>query len=617
MLDRYDQDLLLDYLEGELADDRRAELEAMLADDPQLAQLLEAMSRDRAALRSLPPAELPGDLAQDVTQSLERRMLLDEDAVDVGPIPIARGRALPNEPTGGPRWGRIAGLSALAASVAVAAGVVVIMGGQDPLTETAERLADSTGNEAEDAEDAWAGAGTDESARPEGATPDPAEAGTAGDTLPGAPTRDAVRPVDLAEGSTGRGTPVEGFTPDPEALARTDNADERDTAPGRAAVDHVLRPQPPVALAVTEPDRQLVLFSEKPELTQEQLVAYCVGNGIPIVQTNVALNSIDNGFDAGSAPDDADADTFERLALDNNLALLVDQEKLDDLVLTLNNDITLDREDLSRGAFFSNQAAVVTELPLDQSRQRRAAQNPNDTAEAEADLAASSDASADLLTQQRSPGNQAPIELQLPEDLGSEYANTRNRTNLYVEQRRNQLQFNQIADPPQPATEPGGPPNTDAAHEVGDSAGIDDPQAPLTDPSQPGAVRPAEHAGEPGDPEPGDDRPAEDAVPSDKPERVPLDPARGNWLAPHLPLANTTPILTWRHTPADPPAQLVPVLIQRAPTDRVNALRVEQQAEQSKRAERAETEQPGADELRAEEAPPESDEQAGETQPAE
>ena len=49
MLDRYDQDLLLDYLEDELDADRRAQLDKMLAEDPQLAGLLHEMALDRAA----------------------------------------------------------------------------------------------------------------------------------------------------------------------------------------------------------------------------------------------------------------------------------------------------------------------------------------------------------------------------------------------------------------------------------------------------------------------------------------------------------------------------------------------------------------------------------------
>jgi len=71
-------------------------------------------------------------------------MLLDESLGQTGPIPIARNRGLPSEPARGRGWGRVAGLTGLAASVAIAAGVVVYML-EYPLQQTANRMADQPG----------------------------------------------------------------------------------------------------------------------------------------------------------------------------------------------------------------------------------------------------------------------------------------------------------------------------------------------------------------------------------------------------------------------------------------------------------------------------------------
>jgi hypothetical protein len=86
MTDRYDPELLLDYVEGELSQERRAAVEALLARDGQLQQLVEGMRRDRAALRDLPRAAAPPRLIEQANLQLERRMLLEpaQDAARQG-----------------------------------------------------------------------------------------------------------------------------------------------------------------------------------------------------------------------------------------------------------------------------------------------------------------------------------------------------------------------------------------------------------------------------------------------------------------------------------------------------------------------------------------------------
>jgi len=90
MIDRYDENLLLGYIEGELSPSDRAQLEAMLQRDPQLNQLLRDIVADRQAVRQLPD-EAPGeDLVEAAMQQIERRMLLGDAATHRAPRRSAR-----------------------------------------------------------------------------------------------------------------------------------------------------------------------------------------------------------------------------------------------------------------------------------------------------------------------------------------------------------------------------------------------------------------------------------------------------------------------------------------------------------------------------------------------
>lgn len=98
MNESYDPNLLLEYVEGELPDDARQPVEAMLAEDPKLAALVEGMQRDRAALREAHPGELPRDLVSGALTQVEREMLLDEDVAVPSPTvasPVSRFRLAP------------------------------------------------------------------------------------------------------------------------------------------------------------------------------------------------------------------------------------------------------------------------------------------------------------------------------------------------------------------------------------------------------------------------------------------------------------------------------------------------------------------------------------------
>jgi hypothetical protein len=115
MLDKYDHNLLLGYVEGELTPAEQARVEAMLAGDERLATLLRSMVADREALRTLTPEAVPGDLMEAVNLRLERQMLLDE------PTPLEE--TVRTHKTF--RLHRALIYSGLAAMVLISAGVVV------------------------------------------------------------------------------------------------------------------------------------------------------------------------------------------------------------------------------------------------------------------------------------------------------------------------------------------------------------------------------------------------------------------------------------------------------------------------------------------------------------
>lgn len=115
MLDKYDHNLLLGYLEEELSPAETARVEAMLGEDPKLSRLVASMKADRAALRGLPADAVPAAIMEQVNLRLERQMLLDE------PIPFEE--TVRTHKTF--RLHRALIYSGLAALVLISAGVVV------------------------------------------------------------------------------------------------------------------------------------------------------------------------------------------------------------------------------------------------------------------------------------------------------------------------------------------------------------------------------------------------------------------------------------------------------------------------------------------------------------
>ena len=588
MLDRYDQDLLLDYLEDELDADRRAQLEGMLTEDPELAALLTEMAQDRAALRSVPQAEAPAGLVHDATHAMERRMLLDDTAQDTGPIPLSRGRALATEPTRNVSWGRVVGLTGLAASVALAAAVLVIMF-DDPLERTANELADNLPTETEDTDvdtnpvagDLALAKPTDKNAaltHQSGSTDESLSA-----ALASSPTDDAVQKSaeQLNESLILVDDPRHAGTPGSDA-SREKARDALTQAP-------VLALQPTAAISAIQSEQQLVLFSDSPEVSLEQLVGFCIDNGIPVVQSDPISNSPDNRveFDQAVVRQAPFAPNDERQAnADNNgteYALLINEPQLNALVTNLNT-INIDPTRAGKAALISNQAALLTDLPENRA-QRHHHERDESTLDEQGwghDAQPSQPIAQRQTRQLRSP------------DLGSADTNRRNNDNLQAQQQANYNRTAQSSTAADPLTtapvRPEQNPNKDDVAQTnieGVSPAVEE-MLPETDKADHKAQAETRNAYQL---DIGDDQvaPVTDAFRLEKAKQnLAIAPARGNWLSPHLPLANTTPLLlSWRGQQVDLATKLVPITIQRAETDKVNMMRMRQQVELANRLKKA------------------------------
>jgi len=76
--------LLNGYIDGELTTRQQTEVKRLLANDSKLAQRLARLERCKMLISSLPQAEAPAEMFDDIKASLARRTLLGEQAVAVG-----------------------------------------------------------------------------------------------------------------------------------------------------------------------------------------------------------------------------------------------------------------------------------------------------------------------------------------------------------------------------------------------------------------------------------------------------------------------------------------------------------------------------------------------------
>jgi hypothetical protein len=115
MAEKYDEELLLGYVEGDLDARSRAQVEAWIQQDPRLGRLLAAMREDRNQLRAMPDPATPDWLMNEVDQQLERAMLVDEPQARTSAETLRKRHVLR----------RILVVASIAAMVAVVGGVVI------------------------------------------------------------------------------------------------------------------------------------------------------------------------------------------------------------------------------------------------------------------------------------------------------------------------------------------------------------------------------------------------------------------------------------------------------------------------------------------------------------
>src|SRR5690554_2248415 len=90
MLERYDSNLILDYIEDELPPAERAGFEQLLVQDRELRLLVDQLLEDRRLLRQMPAEKAPLEVLDRVQQRMERNMLLDAPAPSVGDTRVER-----------------------------------------------------------------------------------------------------------------------------------------------------------------------------------------------------------------------------------------------------------------------------------------------------------------------------------------------------------------------------------------------------------------------------------------------------------------------------------------------------------------------------------------------
>lgn len=115
MADRYDEQLLLGYVEGDLSPDEAAEFEKLLEQDPRLRTLAAQLRGDRAGLRRVVPDGAPPEIMESVQARLERGMLLESRPEVIGKA------AAPAHL----RWTPYLAYAGVAAMIAVAAGLML------------------------------------------------------------------------------------------------------------------------------------------------------------------------------------------------------------------------------------------------------------------------------------------------------------------------------------------------------------------------------------------------------------------------------------------------------------------------------------------------------------
>src|SRR5262245_35895616 len=101
------------YVDGELDEAGRADIEAHLAAHPTHQQLIEELMRHRQLLKNLPRQAAPGDVAEAINAQLERAVLLGDVDDDHDSASLRIGN-----------WGQVRAIAAVLILTASLAGVI-------------------------------------------------------------------------------------------------------------------------------------------------------------------------------------------------------------------------------------------------------------------------------------------------------------------------------------------------------------------------------------------------------------------------------------------------------------------------------------------------------------
>jgi len=129
VIDRHDPSVLSGYLDGELSDTERAEVEALLAESPEWREELVAVRAARDAVRGLDVVEPRTGFWDDVAAAV-RAAPLDDDTV-AAVVPITAGGARRDDRRARPRRNRVIVWAAGATAAAAALVAVFVIPGRD------------------------------------------------------------------------------------------------------------------------------------------------------------------------------------------------------------------------------------------------------------------------------------------------------------------------------------------------------------------------------------------------------------------------------------------------------------------------------------------------------
>jgi len=625
MINRYDPDLLLGYIEDELGEEDRARFERQMAEDEQLAALVRGLTGDRALLRSLPLVEAPTGLVDDALHRLERTMLLDGPSEDdAPPIPIQRGRDIAGR-SADARWGRVLGISGLAAAVLIGAGVKWLVIQDDPLNRAARDLAEensapsptSQDDPRTDRAEAFV---SPESTDLEGVDGQPARG--VQPSVAGTPAEPRNMPAPTVA-TPGTAEPEAGTTTgSPGLLERVTDAilaNDRDRpAPAEPALPPVAiagqstvaqAPHvdaPVIALAdngalYDNPAPQLFVITDSPEQTQMQIVAWCLNNGVPVVQAE--------GFDFAYGyvePEWTNNTTTKPVDGESKLALLIEAEQLGELVSEMNtNSYSIEQQPTRQRAALNTAQAGRQQAQI----QARSAVAPPEAAEPLEQAVPNAE--------ETQPAGYA--QLRAPTDLGNEDLTRRNYDNVL--DFNNRVALEQEAEENLAAKLAAGEESALGAAGSAPAPGLENAPLAQADEGQqavatqdPAAEVTAEEVEADNDTARREERPAAprtlregespeeeavrdhaepNAVASDEVTQVgeleTIESApRGNWLSPQLPLAYNTPI--WSNAPR---TQIVPIVLRLIePQEMDRMLREEARTRSDSQAVEAEPDQP-------------------------